>query len=483
MYRRKSERWVKHLDFMIVDLIALQISLVLSYLIRNRGGNLYQDPTYRNIAVLLMVIDVLVSVLFGSFKNVMKRGYFKGFTMMIKHVILVELSLAFYLFSVKVGENYSRTIIYLMGILYLFLGYIFRISWKKYLQKKRKEKGKRSLLVITTAEMAKSSIENIMENNYEQFFIDGLVLWEGGVIGQEIEGVPVVTTMDQIFEYASDKWIDEVLINLADDNTYASYLAERFNEMGIVSHIRLLDSRQYAGKKRFIERMGGYTVLTTSVNYVSLSQTVMKRALDIAGGLVGCFITLLLMLILGPAIYAQSPGPIFFKQIRVGRNGKKFYMYKFRSMYLDAEERKKELMEKNRVNGGLMFKLDWDPRIIGSKELPDGTFKKGIGNFIREWSLDEFPQFFNVLRGDMSLVGTRPPTVDEWEKYELHHRARLAVKPGITGMWQVSGRSKITDFEDVVKLDMEYINTWSVGLDLRILLRTALAVVGKEGSM
>ena len=123
-----------------------------------------------------------------------------------------------------------------------------------------------------------------MENNYEQFFIDGLVLWEGGVIGQEIEGVPVVTTMDQIFEYASDKWIDEVLINLADDNTYASYLAERFNEMGIVSHIRLLDSRQYAGKKRFIERMGGYTVLTTSVNYVSLSQTVMKRALDIAGG-------------------------------------------------------------------------------------------------------------------------------------------------------------------------------------------------------
>ena len=88
-----------------------------------------------------------------------------------------------------------------------------------------------------------------------------------------------------------------------------------------------------------------------------------------------------------------------------------------------------------------MFKLDWDPRIIGSKELPDGTFKKGIGNFIREWSLDEFPQFFNVLRGDMSLVGTRPPTVDEWEKYELPHRARLAVKPGITGMWQVSGRS------------------------------------------
>ena len=158
-------------------------------------------------------------------------------------------------------------------------------------------------------------------------------------------------------------------------------------------------------------------------------------------------------------------------------------MYKFRSMYLNAEERKKELMEKNRISDGRMFKLDWDPRIIGSKELPDGTLKKGIGNFIREWSLDEFPQFFNVLKGDMSLVGTRPPTVDEWEKYELHHRARLAVKPGITGLWQISGRSKITDFEEVVQLDMQYINQWSIGLDIKILLKTVGAVFGKNGSM
>ena len=114
-------------------------------------------------------------------------------------------------------------------------------------------------------------------------------------------------------------------------------------------------------------------------------------------------------------------------------------------------------MKENRVQDGMMFKLDFDPRIIGSKKLPDGTIKKGVGNFIRDWSLDEFPQFLNVLKGDMSLVGTRPPTVDEWDKYELHHRARLATKPGLTGMWQVSGRSNITDFEEVVKLDKQYI--------------------------
>ena len=205
--------------------------------------------------------------------------------------------------------------------------------------------------------------------------------------------------------------------------------------------------------------------------------------MDIVGGLIGSILTLMLTVIIGPMIFIKSPGPIFFTQTRVGKNGKQFKMYKFRSMYPDAEARKAELMAENRVDGGLMFKLDYDPRIIGCKKRPDGTVKKGIGNFIRDYSLDEFPQFFNVLKGDLSLVGTRPPTVDEWEKYDLHHRARLAIKPGITGMWQVSGRSKITDFEQVVELDKKYIREWSIGLDLRILLQTIRAVLKKDGSM
>ena len=149
-------------------------------------------------------------------------------------------------------------------------------------------------------------------------------------------------------------------------------------------------------------------------------------------------------------------------------------------MYMDAEERKAELWKDSR---GAMFKLKFDPRVIGNEILPDGTQKTGIGEFIRRTSLDEFPQFFNVLKGQMSLVGTRPPTVDEWEKYEFHHRARLACKPGITGMWQVSGRSEITDFEEVVRLDTEYIEHWDLGLDLRILLKTIITVFNRDGAM
>ena len=199
--------------------------------------------------------------------------------------------------------------------------------------------------------------------------------------------------------------------------------------------------------------------------------------------IVGCILTGILFLILAPMIYHESPGPIFFGQTRIGKNGKKFTCYKFRSMYLDAEERKAALAAENRVSDGMMFKLDFDPRIIGSRRLPDGTIKKGLGNKIRDWSIDEFPQFWNVLKGDMSLVGTRPPTEDEWVKYELHHRSRLAIKPGITGMWQVSGRSEITDFEQVVALDRSYIANWSLELDVKILCKTVGVVLRHEGAM
>ena len=152
-------------------------------------------------------------------------------------------------------------------------------------------------------------------------------------------------------------------------------------------------------------------------------------------------------------------------------------------MYLDAEERKKDLMDQNRIGNGRMFKMEFDPRVIGNKIDANGNKKTGIGEFIRKYSLDEFPQFYNVLKGDMSLVGTRPPTKEEFELYESRHRARLAIKPGITGMWQVNGRSNVLDFEEVVKLDTSYISEWSIGLDIKILVKTVLVVLKKEGSM
>ena len=196
------------------------------------------------------------------------------------------------------------------------------------------------------------------------------------------------------------------------------------------------------------------------------------------GSLVGLALTAVLTIVVAPLIMIASPGSPFFAQTRVGKNGRQFRMYKFRSMYPDAEERKRELEQRNKM-AGAMFKVDADPRIIGSGL--DGT-RHGIGWFIRRYSIDEFPQFLNVLKGDMSLVGTRPPTVEEWNAYERHHRARLSMKPGITGLWQVSGRSDITDFEEVVRLDMRYIETWSLTEDFKIIAKTIGVVFKGSGA-
>lgn len=227
-----------------------------------------------------------------------------------------------------------------------------------------------------------------------------------------------------------------------------------------------------------VEKICGYNVLTESIRIVPDNKLAIKRLFDVFGSIIGLIINGIIIIFVGPLIYFSDPGPIFFSQERVGENGRKFRIYKLRSMYLDAEKRKKELMEKNEMSGH-MFKMENDPRIIGSG--PDGT-RHGIGWFIRKTSLDEFPQFWNVLKGDMSLVGTRPPTVEEYENYELHHKARLSFKPGITGLWQVSGRSDITDFEEVVKLDMEYINNWTLGEDIKIICRTILQVLTGSGA-
>ncbi|MBQ4045602.1 MAG: sugar transferase, partial [Lachnospiraceae bacterium] len=196
---------------------------------------------------------------------------------------------------------------------------------------------------------------------------------------------------------------------------------------------------------------------------------IVKRAMDILGSLVGLVISVPIIALVAIPLLLESKGGLFFKQKRVGLNGRYFYIYKLRSMYADAEERKKELEDQNVMQGN-MFKVEDDPRITR------------VGRFIRRTSIDELPQFFNVLKGDMSLVGTRPPTVDEFKQYRDHHKRRLSMKPGITGLWQVSGRSSITDFEQIVRLDLQYIDNWSLWMDVKILCRTLVVVFKKTGA-
>ncbi|OUQ42447.1 polyprenyl glycosylphosphotransferase [Drancourtella sp. An12] len=483
MYKKSAEGWLKHGDFILLDLICLQAAFILACLCRYGMENPYGSQLYRNLAIFLVMADIVVVFFFETFKNVLKRGYYLEFSATLNHVIMVLLITTLYLFTIQEGSSYSRIVLYLTGVIYLFLTYVVRSLWKCFLHRKMKNGGKRSLLIVTTDRAALDVVLNIKRHNYEMYNLLGLVIADRDIVGEEIGELPVVANVDSAPGYVCRKWIDEVLLIPGKDESFPQSLIDKLIETGVTVHFHIAQPSTHLSEKPLVEKIGNYLVLTTSINYMTDKQAFLKRCLDIAGGLVGCILTGILFVFLAPAIYIQSPGPIFFSQVRVGKNGKQFKMYKFRSMYPDAEERKQELMKENRVKDGMMFKLDFDTRVIGNKILPNGRKKTGIGHLIRVTSIDEFPQFFNVLKGDMSLVGTRPPTLDEWEKYELHHRARLAIKPGITGMWQVSGRSEITDFEEVVRLDTEYITDWSVGMDFRILLKTVLAVVKKEGSM
>lgn len=483
MYSAKTKSWLKHGDFIFFDILSCQIAFVLAYITRHGWGIPYVNAEYRELAVIYLFSTFLVAIANQTMKNVLKRGYYKELMQTIKHAVLVFLVVTLYLFSTKSGIAYSRIVLYVTTGYYVVIAYGIRVGWKKYLLFKNKGKVGPAVYFLTTADRAEQVITNFKKNDMRNCTLQGVCVLDQDLVGQTIGEVPVTTTDKTLLRFLCDKWVDEVYVSLPVDFAHPTNLISKLVEMGIAVHMEMEDLGLDEWKHQTVDKVAGATVRTISLTMATPLQLAVKRTVDILGGLIGCLITGLLTLIIGPLIYIKSPGPIFFKQTRVGKNGKLFKMYKFRSMYLDAEARKAELMAQNRVGGGLMFKLDYDPRIIGCKKLEDGTIKKGIGNFIRDYSLDEFPQFFNVLKGDLSLCGTRPPTVDEWEKYELHHRARMAIKPGITGMWQISGRSDIIDFEKVVELDKKYIREWSIGLDLKILFKTVAVVLGKKGSM
>ena len=483
MYEKKSHGWYKHKDFILLDLICLFLAFLLAHFIRVHSYiNLIDKGIYRNALLFILCADLIVIMLFESYTGVLRRGYYRELNIMVKQIIMIELAAGLYLFTVDDSRNFSRAVLYLTGIFYGILSYVVRILWKKHLVYMMAERGEHSLYIVTSSDIVESVVESIRKHNYNRYNINGIILVDQKRTDKEINGIPVVASIKDAATYICQHWVDEVLINVGDGHEYPESLYAELLEMGIVVHINLSKIHKTKGQKQFVEKIGDYTVITTSMNYATDRQAMVKRLMDIAGGLVGCLLTGIIFIFVGPVIYISSPGPIFFSQTRIGKNGKPFKMYKFRSMYMDAEARKAELMSQNKMSDGRMFKIDFDPRVIGNKVLPDGRKKTGIGEFIRKTSLDEFPQFWNVLNGSMSLVGTRPILPDELEQYELHHRARIAIKPGITGMWQVSGRSDITDFEEIVRLDTEYISEWNIGLDIKILFKTVLAVLKRDGS-
>ncbi len=474
MYRKRRTGWLKHIDFVVLDLICLQIAFAAAYMIRHKMQKPYASPMYRSMGVILLFISIVVASVSNAYSGILRRGYYVEALETFKQVTFTIGIAMMYMFWTQQSNDYSRMTFGIMWVLNGILTWAVRCIWKRILKNRGNQIGSgRSLILVCGRNDADNFVKGFINNNFENLAVTGIIVWDNAG-WTEVEGIPVVANNSDAVEYLRTNWVDEIMIDkdttMNDENSISDFLT-KVMEMGITVHTKLAAATDLT-ENRVVENIAGYTVLTGSVAMAGTGQLFAKRVIDIMGGLIGCVFALIALIVVGPIIKIKSPGPVFFKQNRVGRNGKQFTLYKFRSMYLDAEERKAELMDRNEVDTSQMFKLKEDPRII-----------KGIGTFIRRYSIDELPQFYNILIGDMSLVGTRPPTVDEWDKYELHHRKRLAIKPGLTGMWQVSGRSSIKNFEEVVALDTKYIINWSLALDFKILLKTFSVVFKGDGAM
>ncbi|HEP1844224.1 TPA: sugar transferase [Streptococcus suis] len=449
-----------------VSLVLLELlSVFLAATITSQIPN--SDLSRSGIFIILMVhfFAFYLSRMDYEFEN---RGFIKEFEKTFWYSLVFGVLLTVFSFFLEDNFEFSRRgLIYftLLNSVFIYLINCFIRQFKHVLL--FTSNINRKTVLITTEERW-SGMKKLLKT--EQAFKNNLVALVILDSKKDYFGIsiPFFKTEEEAIEFATREVVDQVFINLPSEHYDLKQIVSEFEILGIDVSVDVNSFGFRALKNKKIQLIGDHSIVTFSTNFYKPSHILMKRILDIIGAVVGLIICGLASIVLVPLI-RRDGGPAIFVQKRVGKNGRIFKFYKFRSMYIDAEERKKELMAQNQMQGG-MFKMDNDPRITP------------IGHFIRKTSLDELPQFYNVLIGDMSLVGTRPPTVDEFEKYTPSQKRRLSFKPGITGLWQVSGRSNITDFDEVVKLDVEYIDNWNIWSDIKILLKTVQVVIKREGS-
>ena len=324
MYKKDSERWIKHVDFIILDMICLQIAFVLAYAISGYGFCPYEQVLYRNMAIFLELADLLVISCYGTLRDVLKRGYYRDFTVTLKHSVMVGALGILYLFLNQEGQKYSRLALILTVVLYCVIAYLVRELWKRLLRKQMEDGRDRTLLIITSADMAEQVIQSMKENNYARYTIAGAAIIDKDQTGEVIDGVPVVANKETVPMYVCKEWIDEVLIVTSGILPYPTELIDKLTEASVTIHMNLAKVTNVPGKKQFVEKVGAYTVLTTSMNYASSFQLMLKRLTDIVGGLVGCIFTGIIFLFVAPAIYIACSGPHLFCPGACGKEWKAF---------------------------------------------------------------------------------------------------------------------------------------------------------------
>ncbi len=463
--------------------MVLLLTDIICFMVSYLGGGYLWLVGYRNVSVADMKTELLESfgvvfviyVLFVLFSDIerkfVRRSVYQEMWAAVKAGVALVFIMAMIIFLQHNNADASRGVYFCIAAINTVIFFLAHMLLKYYLLRVyRNKRAANQVFLVTTADRVSDIMAETDNARDWEHRLAGIAIIDDNQIGRWYDGVPVVATYSNMFQYAKEQIVDEVFIDVPyEDGSSLAKVVQEFANMGATVHITIELLHKFDDYHKSFTMLGYIPVITFTNQYNDWKMLAVKRLMDIVGALIGLAVTAAVTVFLAPPLLLESPGPLFFSQQRVGKNGRYFKIYKFRSMYRDAEERKKELEHQNEMGSALMFKMKEDPRITK------------VGKFIRKTSIDELPQFFNVLKGDMSLVGTRPPTVDEFKQYELHQKRRLSAKPGITGLWQVSGRNRIVDFDEVVKLDVQYIDNWSIGLDLKILCKTILVVFKSEG--
>lgn len=460
---------------LLADLVTTAFSFLLTFPLRSLLIKIYPfggGISFAEYLPLLIPIAVVWTILFQfqhstlnwrytSFKNEIGRT--------LKTVIWGEILLLVLLYSFRV-YHLSRTFLWLFGLvngIALLLQKYCLLLLLEYLR--AKGINRRKVLIVGDGDGSRRMVDSIQKFSDWGLDIVGFLDGNGHEVGSDYKGAKILGKLEHLPEVLHNHYIDEVIFALP-----LSKLEQARNLLHLCAtegvQTRIV-SDFYGGliANTEVELVHGLPIITYSPSPRREFSLLVKRMMDIIFSAAALILLSPLFLLIAIAIRLSSPGPIFYRWHVVGLNKRKFVSYKFRTMVVNADEIKKKLLAMNEMKG-VVFKMKNDPRVTK------------VGRFLRKFSLDELPQLVSVLKGDMSLVGPRPPLVTEVPEFKNWHRRKLSVKPGITCLWQCSGRNQIKDFDDWVKMDLKYIDEWSLWLDVKILLKTIPAVITGRGA-
>jgi exopolysaccharide biosynthesis polyprenyl glycosylphosphotransferase len=375
-------------------------------------------------------------------------------------------AIAGYLSGVVVARTYLAIVIPTGALLMVFSRYVGR---KAVYRLRMRGEWTNSILAVGTSESVRHLAEVTNRNPAAGLVVVGACVEDVEIGDELIPGVPVVGDVNQVAASVARLGVDVVAV------AGSGLGPRRIRELGWAlegtgcSMVMAPGLTEVAGPRVHVSPVEGLPLMWVDQPQFTGARRLVKRAVDVFGSIAILALALPFLALLGLAVRLTSKGPALYRSVRTGQDGRCIKVYKLRSMYVDAEHRRDELITLNESEGGMLFKIREDPRVTP------------VGRFLRKFSLDELPQLFNVLGGSMSLVGPRPPLPDEVERYNPHVHRRLLVKPGMTGLWQVSGRSDLS-WDEAVRLDLYYVENWSLTLDLAIIARTMWAVARARGA-